>query len=100
MWLRPTACTDKGALDPLAAPDEIIARDEEEWALATILGGVHDGYLPIVSEGNWTGLTFLSPRADSASFISYVFPSNRASVSVLVSDEGETGIGFRTHKDY
>jgi hypothetical protein len=46
MWLRPTACTDKGALDPLAAPDEIIARDEEEWALATILGGVHDGYLP------------------------------------------------------
>lgn len=37
---------DKGALDPLAEPDEIIARDEQERELATILNGVHEGYLP------------------------------------------------------
>ena len=37
---------DKGALDPLAKPDKIIARDEEERQLATILNGVHEGYLP------------------------------------------------------
>lgn len=37
---------DKGALDPLADPDEVIARDTEERALASILAGVHDGYLP------------------------------------------------------
>ena len=38
--------TDKGALDPLAAPDEIIARDTQERRIATILNGVQDGYLP------------------------------------------------------
>ncbi|WP_336343322.1 Cdc6/Cdc18 family protein [Halalkalicoccus ordinarius] len=37
---------DKGALDPLAEPDEIIARDEQERELATILNGIHEGYLP------------------------------------------------------
>jgi archaeal cell division control protein 6 len=38
--------TNKGALDPLSEPDEIIARDEQERELATILNGVHEGYLP------------------------------------------------------
>ncbi|MDG5761530.1 AAA family ATPase [Natronococcus sp. A-GB1] len=37
---------DKGALDPLATPAEIHARDAQERELATILNGVHDGYLP------------------------------------------------------
>ena len=37
---------EKGALDPLAEPDEIIARDEQERELATILNGIHEGYLP------------------------------------------------------
>lgn len=37
---------DKGALDPLAEPDEIIAREDQERRLATILNGVHEGYLP------------------------------------------------------
>ena len=37
---------DKGALDPLADPDEVIARTEEERTLASILAGVHEGYLP------------------------------------------------------
>jgi archaeal cell division control protein 6 len=37
---------DKGALDPLAEPTEIVARDVQERELATILNGVHDGYLP------------------------------------------------------
>ncbi|WP_458208934.1 Cdc6/Cdc18 family protein [Haladaptatus sp. NG-SE-30] len=37
---------DKGVLDPLAKPDKIIARDEQERQLATILNGVHEGYLP------------------------------------------------------
>ncbi|WP_436344057.1 Cdc6/Cdc18 family protein [Natronorubrum sp. FCH18a] len=37
---------EKGALDPLAEPDEIHARESQERALATILNGIHDGYLP------------------------------------------------------
>ena len=37
---------DKGALDPLREPADIVARDTQERALATILNGVHDGYLP------------------------------------------------------
>jgi orc1/cdc6 family replication initiation protein len=37
---------DKGALDPLAEPDEILARDAQEAQLATLLNGVHEGYLP------------------------------------------------------
>jgi archaeal cell division control protein 6 len=37
---------DKGALDPLAEPTEIVARDVQERELATILNGIHDGYLP------------------------------------------------------
>jgi archaeal cell division control protein 6 len=37
---------DTGALDPLATPAEIYARDAQERELATILNGVHDGYLP------------------------------------------------------
>ncbi|MFC6768697.1 Cdc6/Cdc18 family protein, partial [Natrinema soli] len=37
---------DKGALDPLAEPAEVHARDAQERELATILTGVDDGYLP------------------------------------------------------
>jgi len=37
---------DKGALDPLADPADIHARETQERDLATILTGVHDGYLP------------------------------------------------------
>ncbi|MFC6905870.1 Cdc6/Cdc18 family protein [Halalkalicoccus tibetensis] len=37
---------DKGALDPLTEPDEIIARDPKEAELASILNGVNEGYLP------------------------------------------------------
>jgi hypothetical protein len=35
---------DKSALDPLAAPDDIVARDDQERRFATILQGVHQGY--------------------------------------------------------
>nr|WP_241430219.1 AAA family ATPase [Halococcus salifodinae] len=38
--------TDKGALDPLSEPDEIVAREPQERELATLLNGVHEGYLP------------------------------------------------------
>lgn len=38
--------TDKGALDPLADPDEIVARERQERELATLLNGIHEGYLP------------------------------------------------------
>jgi cell division control protein 6 len=38
--------TDKHALDPLAEPEEIVARDEQEHTLARLLNGVHEGYLP------------------------------------------------------
>jgi archaeal cell division control protein 6 len=37
---------DKGALDPLAEPDEITAREDQERQLATILNGIDEGYLP------------------------------------------------------
>lgn len=37
---------DKGALDPLAEPAEIIAREDQEQHLARILNGIHEGYLP------------------------------------------------------
>lgn len=37
---------DKRALDPLAAPDDIRGRDEQERQLARILNGVTEGYLP------------------------------------------------------
>jgi len=37
---------DKGTLDPLREPDEIVARDAQERELATLLNGVHEGYLP------------------------------------------------------
>ncbi|MCL7418986.1 MAG: AAA family ATPase, partial [Halalkalicoccus sp.] len=37
---------DKGALDPLAKPEEIIAREDHERQLARILNGIHEGYLP------------------------------------------------------
>lgn len=37
---------NKDALNPLADPDEIIARDEQEHRLLTILNGLHEGYLP------------------------------------------------------
>ena len=38
--------TDKGALDPLAEPDEVVARDEQEQQLARLLNGIREGYLP------------------------------------------------------
>jgi cell division control protein 6 len=41
-----TVFADKGALDPLAPPEEPIARPAPERELATILHGVHEGYLP------------------------------------------------------
>ncbi|MDG5820205.1 AAA family ATPase [Natronococcus sp. A-GB7] len=37
---------DKGALDPLATPAEIHAREAQERELATLLNGLHEGYLP------------------------------------------------------
>ncbi|MCU4926466.1 AAA family ATPase [Halobacteria archaeon AArc-dxtr1] len=37
---------EKGALDPLAAPTEVIAREAQERELATVLNGVEEGYLP------------------------------------------------------
>ncbi|ELY54990.1 orc1/cdc6 family replication initiation protein [Natronococcus amylolyticus DSM 10524] len=37
---------DKAALDPLADPPTIHARDDQERELATILNGVQEGYLP------------------------------------------------------
>ena len=37
---------DKSALDPLAEPDEIVPRIDQERALATILTGIEEGYLP------------------------------------------------------
>ncbi|QLG27390.1 AAA family ATPase [Halorarum halophilum] len=37
---------DKAALDPLAAPADIVARDTQERQLAGLLNGVHEGYLP------------------------------------------------------
>lgn len=44
-WGWGPARRDKGALDPLAEPVEIHARDDEERELATVLNAVHDGYL-------------------------------------------------------
>ncbi|EMA45172.1 cell division control protein 6 [Halococcus morrhuae DSM 1307] len=38
--------TDKGALDPLGDPDEVVARDHQERELATLLTGIEEGYLP------------------------------------------------------
>ncbi len=38
--------TEKGALDPLAAPDDIRGRDAQQTQLARILSGVTEGYLP------------------------------------------------------
>lgn len=37
---------DKGALDPLTSDVEIVGREEQERQLATLLNGVHEGYLP------------------------------------------------------
>ncbi|WP_224448725.1 Cdc6/Cdc18 family protein [Haloprofundus salilacus] len=37
---------DKAALNPLTPSKEIIARDEQERQLATLLNGIHEGYLP------------------------------------------------------
>ncbi|WP_245154526.1 AAA family ATPase [Halorussus marinus] len=56
---------DKGALDPLAESDEVVGRDAEERALATILASVHDGYLPTtvsVYGPPGTGKTFTTRR--------------------------------------
>lgn len=37
---------NKSTLDPLVEPDEIVPRPDQERALATILTGVTEGYLP------------------------------------------------------
>lgn len=37
---------DKSGLDPLTSSEEIIARDDQERELATILNSIHEGYLP------------------------------------------------------
>jgi cell division control protein 6 len=37
---------DKRALGPLAEPEEIVARDEQERTLTRLLNGIHEGYLP------------------------------------------------------
>ena len=37
---------EKGALDPLTEPDKIHARDAQEHELASLLVGVHEGYVP------------------------------------------------------
>ncbi|WP_331234036.1 Cdc6/Cdc18 family protein [Natronorarus salvus] len=37
---------DKSALDPFADPEDIVAREEQERAVARMLNGVHEGYLP------------------------------------------------------
>lgn len=37
---------DKRALDPLAEPEEVVARDAQERQLARLLNGVQEGYLP------------------------------------------------------
>ncbi|WP_348611658.1 Cdc6/Cdc18 family protein [Halobaculum rarum] len=41
-----TLFIDKRALDPLAGPAEIVARDAQQSKLARLLNGVHEGYLP------------------------------------------------------
>jgi orc1/cdc6 family replication initiation protein len=38
--------TDKSALDPLAEPERIVARESQQEELARLLQGVHEGYLP------------------------------------------------------
>ncbi|EMA52301.1 Cdc6/Cdc18 family protein [Halococcus thailandensis] len=38
--------TDKGALDPLGEPEDVVARDHQERELATLLTGIEEGYLP------------------------------------------------------
>ena len=37
---------DKSALDPLQDPEEVVARDEQQRRLATLLNGIESGYLP------------------------------------------------------
>ena len=37
---------DRSVLDPLADPDTVVGREEQENALATLLNGANEGYLP------------------------------------------------------
>lgn len=37
---------DKSALDPLTEPDIVVAREDQERKLATMLNGVNEGYMP------------------------------------------------------
>jgi archaeal cell division control protein 6 len=37
---------DKGRLDPLAEPEVIVGREDQEQQLATLLNGINEGYLP------------------------------------------------------
>lgn len=34
---------DKSALDPLAEPEEVVARDRQQQRLAQLLSGIHEG---------------------------------------------------------
>lgn len=38
--------TDKSTLDPLAEPEEVVAREAQQERLAQLLSGVHEGYPP------------------------------------------------------
>jgi len=38
--------TDKSALDPLAEPEQVVAREAQQERLARLLSGVQEGYLP------------------------------------------------------
>ncbi len=70
---------DKGALDPLAEPDEIIARDKQERELATILNGVNEGDLPptvSIHGPPGTGKTLTTRR------VCHEFASRHADVAV------------------
>lgn len=37
---------DKGVLNPLSEPTEIVAREDQEREIATLLNGIQEGYLP------------------------------------------------------
>jgi cell division control protein 6 len=39
---------DKGTLDPLRDPEETVARKDQQRELATLLNGVHEGYLSTI----------------------------------------------------
>jgi len=42
---------DKGALDPLADPDGVVARNDQEQALVNVRSGVHEGVSAYHADG-------------------------------------------------